>query len=261
MDYTEDLKRAQRLADIADEIGMDYYLAQDLKVETKPDKSPCTEADTKIEKELSRIVIEEFEDSYVGEEGTNNADKSRRWLVDPIDGTKNFMRGMPVWGSLISLKDGDEVVVACVSAPAMGKRWWAAKGEGAFTRDPNGEVRQIKVSDVGSISDSFLMFSELYKWDDCEVGCDKVVSLLKSAWRSRGMGDFLEHMMVAEGAGDAAFEYGPKLWDLEAPGFIVREAGGKTWDNADDSFKNDDSRIFVTANGKLLKPVLDKLGL
>ncbi len=261
MDYSEDLKRTLQLADLADEIGMKYFLHQDLKVQTKLDNTPVTQADTETEEILSKIVIEEFGDSYVGEEGTKNEGKKRRWLVDPIDGTKNFVRGMPVWGSLISLKDGEEIVVASVSMPALGRRWWAFKEAGAFTRDISGRIRQIQVSNVTNIPDAFLLHSSLNTWDEIDVGSDKVVKLVKSAWRERALGDFWNHMLVAEGIADAAMEYGPKLWDIEAPAFIVQQAGGVAWNNADQNFRNEDSRIFITANKHLLEPVLKALGL
>lgn len=249
-----------RLADIADEIGMKYFLSRELKVKTKPDKSPVTQADTEIEKALSKIVVEEFGDSYVGEEGTRSEESSRRWLVDPIDGTKNFLRGFPIWGSLVSLKDGNEVIVASVSAPALGRRWWTAKGGGAWTRDVNGKERQIKVSDVNRLSDSFLLHNSIMTWDKTNE-VDKVLNLLRKTWRQRHVGDFLAFLYIAEGVADGCFDSFPALWDIEAAQLIVEEAGGEVWTSATESTLIDTRRICVASNGNFTQIIIDALDL
>lgn len=261
MDYQEDLNNALRLADIADEIGMKYFMSRDLIVETKPDSSPVTQGDKEIEQALSKIVINEFGDSYYGEEGTDSGTSSRRWLVDPIDGTKNFMRGFPVWGSLISLKDGDDVIAASISAPALGRRWWATKNGGAFTRDISGETRKIGVSKVDKISDAFILMGTLNSWEKVNIDPDLIVKLVRSAWRHRGPGDFFGHMLVAEGVADCFPEIPSAQWDIEAATLIVQEAGGNIWTTADQNTAINQFRIAISSNKLIEKEVTDFLGL
>ncbi|MBW3568686.1 histidinol phosphatase [Candidatus Parcubacteria bacterium] len=259
--YEEDLKKAFKLADVADEIGMKYFMSRDLKVETKPDDTPVTQGDKEIEEALTKIVVEEFGDSYVGEEGAREGSGTRRWLIDPIDGTKNFLRGFPVWGSLISLKEADEVTVACISAPALGRRWWATKNGGAFTHDVNGKQRQIQVSDVKNLSDSFLLHNAMMTWDKQPDGIDKVLKLLRKTWRQRHVGDFLAFMYVAEGVADGCFDSFPALWDIEAAQLIVEEAGGAVWTSANENTPVDERRSCVASNGNFQETILEHLGL
>lgn len=261
MDYQDDLKKALRLADIADEIGMKYFMSRDLVIETKPDNSPVTQGDKEIEQKLSDIVINEFGDSYYGEEGTDSGDGKRRWLVDPIDGTKNFMRGFPVWGSLISLKDGDEVIAASISAPALGRRWWATKNGGAFAKDVNGNVRKINVSKVEKISDSFILMGTLNSWEKVNVDPNLVVKLMRTAWRHRGPGDFFGHMLVAEGVADCFPEIPSAQWDIEAATLIVQEAGGNMWTTATEKTPINQFRIAISSNKKVEQEVVEFLGL
>ncbi len=261
MNHTDDLNKAFCLADKADEIGMRYYLSRDLNIKTKPDNSPVTQADLEIEKTLSAIVTDEYKDSYIGEEGVNSGKSTRRWLIDPIDGTKNFLRGYPVWGSLISLKDGNEVIVASVSAPALGRRWWAVKGQGAFTRDVGGKTRAIKVSSVEKLTDSFMLHGSFNSME--HVGLDplKVFELMRYAYRHRCPGDFLGYMLVAEGAADGYVEVPSALWDLEAPKFIVEQAGGSVYVSPDDIESINLQRLTVTSNAFIGDDILDFLGL
>jgi histidinol-phosphatase len=259
--YEKELQQAAQMADVADEIGMRYFLSQDLKVTTKPDDSPVTQGDTEIEAALSRIVIEEFGDSYVGEEGTQNGESNRRWLVDPIDGTKNFLRGYPVWGSLISLKEGDEVVVASVSAPALGRRWWASKDGGAFTRDVNGQERQIHVSEVSKLSDAFVLHGTFNSLEQVGVDPELVYKMLRYAWRHRSPGDFFGHMLIAEGAVDGFVDVPSALWDIEASTMIVREAGGSMWLRPDNETDIKQQRLAISSNSLLQDEVLDFLKL
>lgn len=260
MDYKNDLKKAFRLADTADEISMEYFKKVDLNIETKPDDSPVTEGDKQVESALSNIVINEFGESYVGEEGTAELHGKRRWLVDPIDGTKNFIRRYPVWGSLISLKENDEVIVACISAPALGRRWWATKNGGAFTRDPNGSSRKLNVSNVENISDAFLLHNAMMTWDKTKE-TDKVLNLLRQTWRQRHVGDFLAFMYVAEGVADGCFDSFPALWDIEAAQLIVEEAGGNVWTSANDKTPINTRRSCVASNGHFTKKIVSELGL
>ncbi|HET7673323.1 MAG TPA: inositol monophosphatase family protein [Candidatus Saccharimonadales bacterium] len=261
MEYENELKQAFKLADIADEIGMRYFLSRELKVTTKPDSSPVTQGDTEIEKALSKIVTEEFGDSYVGEEGTRSGSSKRRWLVDPIDGTKNFLRGYPVWGSLISLKDGDEVIAASVSAPALGRRWWATKGGGSFTRDVTGKERRISVSKVAKLSDAFLLHGTFNSLEQVSVNPDAVYKLMRSAWRHRSPGDFFGHMLIAEGTADGFVDVPSALWDIEASTLIVREAGGSMWLRPKDESEVKLQRLAVSSNSAIEKDILDFLRL
>ena len=260
MNYQKELDQAFKLADMADKIAMNYFRSRELKVEHKPDDSPVTQGDKEVEAALSKIVIEEFGDSYIGEEGTKTANSTRRWLVDPIDGTKNFLRGYPVWGCLISLKDGDKVVAACVSAPALGRRWWAIKNGGAFTRDVDGSERKINVSEVAKLSDSFLLHNSLITWDKANA-TDKLLNLLRKTWRQRHVGDFLAFLYVAEGIADGCFDSFPALWDIEAPQLIVEEAGGEVWTSATKKTPIDKRRSCVASNGNFNKVIVDALDL
>jgi histidinol-phosphatase len=254
------LAQATRLADIADEITTKYYLSSTLQVTDKPDDTPVTQADLEVETVLSKIVHEEFKDSYIGEEGVRDAATGRYWVVDPIDGTKNFMRGMPIWGTLIGLFDEKGPLVAFVSAPALGRRWWAVRGQGSFTQDVNGTERDLHVSSVSNIANASLMHSSIYSWDKSAAGTDAMLGLLRKAWRDRSVGDFFGHMLVAEGAVDACFEPNPKLWDIAPLELIITEAGGKVWTSATADTKPEEPRIVITSNGKLEAPIVDALG-
>lgn len=260
MKYDKELKQAIKLADTADEIALKYYRSRDLVIETKPDESPVTQGDKEVEKALSKIVTEEYGDSYVGEEGTRNESGNRRWLVDPIDGTKNFLRGFPIWGSLISLKVNNEVVLAFISAPALGRRWWAAKGEGAYTQDVDGSQRRIKVSEVKDLSHSFILHNAMMTWDKTNE-TDKVLSLLRKTWRQRHVGDFLAFLYIAEGVADGCFDNFPALWDIEAAQLIVEEAGGTVWTSANEDSPIDARRDCVASNGNFTQTIIDALGL
>ncbi|HEX5455901.1 MAG TPA: inositol monophosphatase family protein [Candidatus Saccharimonadales bacterium] len=261
MKYDKELEQAFKLADVADEIGMKYYLSRDLKVSTKPDDTPVTQGDTEIESALSRIVTEEFGDSYVGEEGARAGDNKRRWLVDPIDGTKNFLRGFPVWGSLISLKDGDEVIAAVISAPALGRRWWAAKDGGAFTRDANGKERQIYVSEVSKLSDAFVLHGTFNSLEQVGLDPELVYKMIRYAWRHRSPGDFFGHMLIAEGAVDGFVDVPSALWDIEASSLIVREAGGSMWLRPANETDIKLQRLAISSNRLLQDEILDFLKL
>lgn len=261
MNYDEELKQAFRLADTADEIALKYYRSRDLVIETKPDDSPVTQGDKEVEAALSKIVTEEFGDGYIGEEGISNNTTNRRWLVDPIDGTKNFLRGFPVWGSLISLKDGEQVIAACVSAPALGRRWWATKDSGAFTRDINGKTREIHVSAVNQLTDAFLLHGSFNSYEQAGLSASKVFGLIRSAWRHRSPGDFFGHMLIAEGVADGFIEVPSALWDIEASKFIVEEAGGKVWSKPSNMTTIKQQRLVISSNSVIEKEITDFLKL
>jgi histidinol-phosphatase len=229
----DDLTLALQLADMADEHTMSRFQARDLVVETKPDLTLVSDADRAVEQEVRRALAERRpEDAVLGEEfGAAAGGGSRRWVVDPVDGTSSFVRGVPVWATLIALMDGEQVYAGVVSAPALGRRWWACRGRGAWTRVFGGEPRRLRVSGVSDLAHASVSYSGLGGW--AEQG--KLAGLLELAglvWRTRGYGDFWSHALVAEGAVDAAFEPDVSLWDLAALSVLVEEAGGRFTDLA-----------------------------
>jgi len=229
----DDLALALELADVADSITREWFGAADLKVETKPDMTPVSEADTAVERAFrDRLAAARPGDSILGEEyGSASAPgSSRRWIVDPIDGTKNYVRGIPVWGTLIALQEDEETTVGVVSAPALHRRWWASNGGGAHVDDgEGGPAGELRVSAVGELSDAQLSVSELEDWE--RLGrLDAVLELSRRCARTRGFGDFWQYMLVAEGAVDIALEPAVSVWDLAAPLVIVEEAGGRFTD-------------------------------
>ena len=231
-DLKSDLDLAIRLADIADEISLKRYQALDLVVETKPDLSPVTDADKAVESAIRNEISKvRTDDLVVGEEfgSPDSLAGKYYWVIDPIDGTKNYLRGVPTWATLIGLIDPTgEVVVGVVSAPALARRWWAAKDLGAKTQFKSGvgvgEISELKVSKVSKLNDASISYSDLVGWGSRK---DKFVALQEKVWRTRGHGDFWSHMLVAEGAVDVAVEPSLSLWDMAALDVIVREAGGK----------------------------------
>jgi histidinol-phosphatase len=228
----DDLALALELADIADSITRERFRASDLKVETKPDLTPVTEADTAVEHACrDRLAVARPNDGVVGEEygASSAAAGSRRWIIDPIDGTNNFVRGIPVWGTLIALQDGDAMAIGVVSAPALARRWWASRGGGGHLDDGGEAGRELRVSAVRDLTDAQLSFSELEVWDE-RGRLKAIIELCRRCWRTRGYGDFWQYMLVAEGAVDVALEPAVSLWDLAAPLVIVEEAGGRFTD-------------------------------
>jgi histidinol-phosphatase len=251
----EDLALALELADAADALTLDRFGALDLHVETKPDLTPVTDADRSAEELLrSSLTASRPHDSIFGEEfGGTPAFSGRQWVLDPIDGTKNFVRGVPVWCTLIALLVDGSPVVGVVSAPALGRRWWAGDGEGAFT-SYGGAKRRISVSGVSELASASLSFSDLTGWGDRR---SRFIDLTDEVWRVRAYGDFWSHCLVAEGAVDIAAEPDLKPWDLAPIDILVREAGG--------SFTNFDGKpgphgvSAVSTNGLLHKTVLARL--
>ncbi len=225
----DDLDLALRLVDAADAISLPRFGAADLRVTAKPDLTPVSDADLAVETALRKILTAQRPgDTVLGEEFGNAAGAGgdgRTWVIDPIDGTKNFVRGVPVWATLIALFDGDEIVVGAVSAPALARRWWAATGGGAYTRFAGTPTRRCRVSAVAELADASLTYSDPGEWREQGRG-GQFEELLRRCWRTRGYGDFLPYMLVAEGAADIAAEPELSLWDLAALVPIVREAGG-----------------------------------
>ena len=226
-----DLALALRLADAADSITLARYQAIDLVVTTKPDNSPVTDADKASEAAIRALLKSHRpDDGIVGEEfGNDSGGAQRYWVIDPIDGTKNFLRGVPTWATLIGLiekrSDGSEVVVVgVVSAPALFRRWYASEGNGAFVSVNKAAPEKISVSQVSEIKDASISYSDFIGWNERLAPFQE---LLMQAWRTRGIGDFWSHMLVAEGAVDVAAEPSLAIWDMAALDIIVREAGGR----------------------------------
>ena len=226
-----DLALAIRLADAADSITLARYQSIDLVVTTKPDNTPVTDADKATEEALRALLKNHRpDDGIVGEEFGNDAGSAERyWVIDPIDGTKNFLRGVPTWATLIGLiekqSDGREVVVVgVVSAPALFRRWHASEGHGAFVSVNKAAPQRINVSQVSEIKDASISYSDFIGWGERLAPFQE---LMAAAWRTRGIGDFWSHMLVAEGAVDVAIEPSLALWDMAALDIIVREAGGR----------------------------------
>ena len=222
-----DLAVALELAKRADVITLDRFGALDLRIDTKPDLTPVTDADEAVEAQLREILAAQRPgDAVLGEEyGGTAAFQGRQWVIDPIDGTKNFVRGVPVWASLIALLEDGVPVVGVVSAPALDRRWWAGRGLGAYTAVGDGAPRTLSVSAVGDLASASLSFSSLSGWADLGLR-DEFVALTDAVWRVRGYGDFFSYCLVAEGAVDIAAEPEVKVWDLAALDILVREAGG-----------------------------------
>ncbi|GAA4441428.1 histidinol-phosphatase [Actinokineospora soli] len=226
---SSDLNFALRLADAADAITVARFQARDLVVTSKPDRTPVTDADTAVEDAVRAMIAAECPgDGVAGEERGGAVGPGRTWVLDPIDGTKNFLRGVPAWASLIALVDGGEPVVGVVSAPALGRRWFAARGAGAWVASGGHSVR-IGVSAVASLSDAYLSTTHLGTWVE-HHSREKYLALVDACWENRAFGDFWSHCLVAEGAIDVAAEAIVNPWDVAAVQIVVEEAGGRFTD-------------------------------
>lgn len=225
--YNDDLRLAHVMADSVDSQTMARFKALDLKIETKPDLTPVTDADRAAEEAIrGQLSRARPRDAVLGEEYGSSGHGSRRWIIDPIDGTKNFVRGVPVWATLIALVDEDRPVVGLVSAPALGKRWWAATGTGAYMGRSLSAATRLRVSDVNRLEDASLSYSSLTGWQE-RGNFPEFLGLTESVWRTRAYGDFWSYCMVAEGAVDIACEPELNLYDMAALVPIVTEAGGR----------------------------------
>lgn len=225
--YDDDLALALELADAADAITLDRFEASDLKVKSKPDMTPVSDADVAVEEVLrERLAEARPGDSIVGEEfGGETIFEGRQWVIDPIDGTKNFVRGVPVWATLISLLVDGQPVLGVVSAPALARRWYAAQGSGAWRTFNKGGLKRLEVSHVGELADASLAMSSLEGWKARGLQ-ENFIALTERTWRLRGYGDFFGYCLVAEGAVDIAAEPEVSVWDLAALSVLVTEAGG-----------------------------------
>jgi histidinol-phosphatase len=259
--YGDDLALAHVLADTADSIAMARFRSLDLRVTAKPDLTPVTDADIAVEKALrATLARTRPRDGVLGEEyGQSPAaagPSQRQWVIDPIDGTKNFVRGVPIWATLIALMDGSDPVVGMVSAPGLSRRWWAAKGLGAYAGRHTTAATAIHVSGVGRLADASFCYSSLVGWEQAGR-LEAILEINRRSWRSRAYGDFYGYMLVAEGAVDIMVEPELSLWDLAALVPIVTEAGGTFTDLGGRPGPGGGSA--VATNGKLHAEILDRL--
>ncbi len=254
----DDLMLALMLADRADALTSARFGALDLRIDTKPDLTPVTDADRAVETALREALARERPgDSIVGEEfGGTTTFTGRQWIIDPIDGTKNFVRGVPVWASLIALLQDGVPAVGAVSAPALQRRWWAAHGRGAFVAVDGALPRRLSVSSVAQLSSASLSFSSLSGWAQRGLR-ERFIELTDAVWRVRAFGDFLSYCLVAEGAVDIAAEPKVSVWDLAALDILVREAGGTL--TGLDGIAGPHRGSAVATNGLLHEQVLTSL--
>jgi len=255
----DDLTLALMLADRADALTCARFGALDLRIDTKPDLTPVTDADRAVEADLREVLARERpDDSTLGEEfGGTTTFTGRQWIIDPIDGTKNFVRGVPVWASLIALLEDGVPSVGVASAPALQRRWWAARGRGAFVAVAGASPRRLSVSSVAELSSASLSFSSLSGWAQHGLR-ERFITLTDAVWRVRAFGDFLSYCLVAEGGVDIAAEPEVSVWDLAALDILVREAGGTL--TGLDGIAGPHRGSAVATNGLLQEDVLGNLG-
>jgi len=254
----DDLTLTLALADRADALTSARFGARDLHIDTKPDMTPVTDADRAVETDLREALARErSDDGVVGEEfGGTTTFSGRQWVIDPIDGTKNYVRGVPVWASLIALLEDGVPVAGAISAPALQRRWWAARGRGAFMAVTGAAPRRLQVSSVADLGSASLSFSSLSGWAQRGLR-GRFIDLTDAVWRVRGFGDFLSYCLVAEGAVDIAAEPEVSVWDLAALDILVREAGGTL--TGLDGTAGPHQGSAVATNGLLHRRVLDSL--
>ena len=252
-----DIELLQVLASAADDISLARFRALDLVVEAKPDRTPVTDADKAVEGKLRELLkLYRPTDEVIGEEMDKTGDSNRSWIIDPIDGTANYLRGVPIWGTLIALRVDGEITTSIISAPALGRRWWAGKGRGAFTKDIDGSVRKITVSKIARLEDSTLSFNSLEQWRNQGL-LEQLLELSTNVSRTRAYGDFLSYMFVAEGAIEIASEHDLKIHDIAALVPILTEAGGRITDLQREL--TDDSSSVIATNSLLHQTVQDAL--
>jgi histidinol-phosphatase len=260
--YSDDLSLAHVLADTADTIAMQRFRALDLHVTSKPNLTPVSDADLTVEKALRGTLSRARpRDGILGEEfGLKEAaagPSHRQWVIDPIDGTKNYIRGVPIWATLIALLDSGRPVVGLVSAPALGRRWWGALGHGAYAGKHQAAATAIRVSGVKRLADASFCYSSLDAWEEADR-LDDMLDIMRRVWRSRAYGDFYGYMLVAEGAVDIMVEPELSLWDVAALMPIVTEAGG-TFTDRSGQFDPAGGSAIAT-NGALHEDILTRLG-
>ncbi|NLA65429.1 MAG: histidinol phosphatase [Leucobacter sp.] len=223
---SRDLQFALDLAALADSISLPRFRSADLHIESKPDRTFVTDADIAVERALrDRIEAERPDDGFFGEESGRSDSGERRWILDPIDGTSNFLRGVPNWATLIALEIGGTPTVGVVSAPAFGVRWFAELGGDAWREDHGAPARRMRVSGVRDLADASLSFQSIAQWRDAGY-LSPLLALAEQVWRDRAYGDMWSYMLLAEGLVDIVAEFDVKAYDLAALVPIVREAGG-----------------------------------
>jgi histidinol-phosphatase len=252
--FAADLALALELADIADAVTLPHFRSTSLTVDRKSDRTEVTIADRGAEAAIrARLAAARPDHAVLGEEEglIGSADAPARWIIDPIDGTSNFVKGVPIWATLIALQVEGDIVVGVCSAPALGRRWWAVRGGGAFA--DGGPIRVSKINDVSEAHLSHAGTATFATFRG-EHGHDGIINLARDVWRDRGFGDFWMHMLVAEGAVDIAVEPVVNVWDLAAVQVIVEEAGGR-FTNLDGRLGPDGGSALST-NGLLHERVL-----
>jgi histidinol-phosphatase len=246
-----DLTTALRAADAADAVTLPRFRSPDLRVDTKADASPVTEADQAAERAIRTVIAADFPgDAILGEEYGSQDGGDRRWIIDPIDATVNFVRGVPVWGTLIALEQDGRGACGVVSAPALGRRWWAERGGGAWV-----DGAPMRVSGVAVLSDAQLSLNSPDGLDGDALA--RVLALSRRCSRTRGFGDFWAFMLLAEGAVDIVVEPVAAVWDLAPLQVIVEEAGG-SFTGLDGSPGYDRGNALAT-NGLLHQAVLAEM--
>lgn len=248
-----DLDLAQYLADAADTITMRHFRSVQLRVESKPDRSPVSNADREAEQAIRDLLAAQRPaDAVVGEEYGSAGSGERRWIIDPVDATRNYIRGIPVFATLVALEDQGEITVGVVSAPALGARWWASRGEGAF-----GGNRRLQVSGIANLAEAQLCHAGFEEWQEAG-SAEPLVALAGRCARTRGFGDFWQHMLVAQGSAEIAVDPVVSLWDMAAVKVIVEEAGGRFTDLA--GAPTADGGSAVSSNGLLHDEALRYIG-
>ncbi|MFI5931663.1 histidinol-phosphatase [Actinoplanes sp. NPDC051494] len=259
--YADDLALAHLLADTADSISMARFRSLDLTIESKPDLTPVSDADTAVEQAIrATLARARPRDGVIGEEfGSSTAPAgqgNRHWVIDPIDGTKNFIRGVPIWGTLIALMEGERPVAGLVSAPALGRRWWGAIGHGAYAGKHQRAATRLSVSAVRDLGDASFCYSSLPSWEQAGY-LAPMLDIMRDSWRGRAFGDFYGYMLLAEGALEVMVEPELSLWDVAALIPIVTEAGGVFTDLTGQRAPGDGSAIAT--NGHLHEEILSRL--
>lgn len=256
--FADDLALAHRLADTADAIALERFRAGDLRVDTKPDRTHVTDADLAVERALRGIIeTERPDDGILGEEYGTEGATDRQWILDPIDGTANFLRGVPNWATLISLATDGVPRVGVASAPAFAKRWYAAPGEGAWLIEGDAAPRRLRVSGVRDLGDASLSFQSIAQWRDADH-LPQLLTLAESVWRDRAYGDMWSYGLLAEGLVDIVAEFDVKEYDIAPFVAIITEAGGRF--TAIDGTETIAARSALATNGLLHEQVLRTVG-
>ena len=254
----DDLALALRLADAADAISLARFRSKTLEISTKPDATHVTDADLAVERALREILAAERpDDGILGEEYGTAGSTQRQWILDPIDGTANFLRGVPNWATLISLAVNGTPVVGVASAPAFSKRWWASEGAGSWLAEDGGEPRRLSVSGVQKLEDASLSFQSIAQWDDAGY-LDQLIGLSRAVWRDRAYGDMWSYGLLAEGLLDIVAEFDVKEYDIAPFVILIREAGGRF--TAIDGTDTIAGRSSLATNGILHDQVLAQIG-